>query len=382
MKKETYNFEIKDLLTQFVAAFDDTVIKRFNRNRSERQKVEVRYVFAPKQRVMYDLINKAQHITLPVVTVDLTSVSYDKSRSFNKLDKLYNYQTEVNNTNIEMPTPVNLQVTMSIIGRYMHDVEQIITNFAPFTNPYIIITWREPTEIEGEDVEIRTEVLWDEQISLNSPTETTYNDKFRVVADTSFTIKGWLFRNKNNKTKPIYFIDNNFIQVSKDWNLTSALSGLDYEDFFESINNSEVKDQYVDNISLSAIPEIDNIYLTTGGSTIEATYNSPVKINREVSGQDVHNYTLLGNNYTETTEVLLSSDNATLTSNLTTFDTKYTGTITGFLLPSDNYTVMNNNTMSVNLPPLNGPGNFNIIVKNPAGWTSTSSISGFYMIAE
>ena len=75
MKKYTYNFEIKDLLTQFVAAFDDTVIKRYNKQRDERQQIEVRYVFAPKHRVMYDVVNKAQNITLPVVTIDLASVT-------------------------------------------------------------------------------------------------------------------------------------------------------------------------------------------------------------------------------------------------------------------------------------------------------------------
>ena len=57
MKNRAFHFEIKDLLTQFVAAFDDVVISRYNKNREARQNIEVRYVFAPKQRVMYDIIN-------------------------------------------------------------------------------------------------------------------------------------------------------------------------------------------------------------------------------------------------------------------------------------------------------------------------------------
>ena len=148
MKKYTYNFEIKDLLTQFVAAFDDTVIKRFNNQRSERQKIQVRYVFAPKQRVIYDIINKAQNITLPVVTIDLTSVSYDSSRAFNKVNKIHTYLTEDKSVSMPMPTPINLTVNMSILGKYMQDVEQIITNFAPYTNPYIILAWKEPSTVE------------------------------------------------------------------------------------------------------------------------------------------------------------------------------------------------------------------------------------------
>ena len=76
MKNRAFHFEIKDLLTQFIAAFDDVVIKRYTRGgrdreeptgnvleRTPKQDVEVRYVFAPKQRVMYDIINKAQNLT-------------------------------------------------------------------------------------------------------------------------------------------------------------------------------------------------------------------------------------------------------------------------------------------------------------------------------
>ena len=101
-----------------------------------------------------------------------------------------------------------------------------------------------------------------------------------------------------------------------------------------------------------------------------------------MSANDVYNYTLLGDNYLKTEMVLLSSDNLTLTSNLTTFDTTYTGPITGFIVPEENYTVMSDNTLSVNIPFLSGSGKVDLIIKNPAGWTSTSSLSGFYMIAE
>ena len=80
MKKRAFHFEVKNLLTQFIAAFDDVVISRWNKDRSAKSNIEVRYVFAPKHRVMYDIINKAQNITLPAVAVDLTSISRDETR--------------------------------------------------------------------------------------------------------------------------------------------------------------------------------------------------------------------------------------------------------------------------------------------------------------
>ena len=42
MKNRAFHFEIKNLLTQFVAAFDDVVISRYNKDREAKQDIEVR----------------------------------------------------------------------------------------------------------------------------------------------------------------------------------------------------------------------------------------------------------------------------------------------------------------------------------------------------
>jgi len=364
------------LLTQFVAAFDDTVIKRYDRAGNAKQEIEVRYVFAPKQRVMYDIANKAQNITLPVVTVDLASVSYDTDRVFNKLSNIHNYVNTNDSTEVHMPVPINLSVNMSILCRYMQDMEQILSNFVPYTNPYIIITWKEPTNVGGQINEIRTEVEWDQNINMNAPTELTYSDKFRAVADTTFKIKGWMFRDQNQSSAPIYFIDNNFINVRKDFNFEQPLSSLSYDSFFDSLSTvSNTK-----TIRLSGTPSISNIYYNTTGSQLETTL--PRTINRAVSGLDLYNYTIAGCNFKNTELVMLSSVNDTLTNNFTAFDTKYTGSASGFIIPSSNFTILTDNVINISIPALSGDGKFQIIVKNPAGWASTQSISGFHFTSE
>ena len=129
MKKRAFHFEIKNLLTQFIAAFDDVVISRWNKDRTAKSNIEVRYVFAPKHRVMYDIINKAQNITLPAVAVNLASISRDNDRVFNKLTPSYISTVIEDNPKTAgkflMPVPVNLEVNMSILARYMKDVDQI-----------------------------------------------------------------------------------------------------------------------------------------------------------------------------------------------------------------------------------------------------------------
>ena len=62
--------------------------------------------------------------------------------------------------------------------------------------------------------EIRTEVAWSETVSLNYPTDLPAETPFRVTADTTFTIKGWLFPKDKDPAGNIFTIDTNFIPVS------------------------------------------------------------------------------------------------------------------------------------------------------------------------
>ena len=75
MKANPFHFEIKDLVTQFVAAFDDIVIGRYNRSRELQDRIQVKYVYMPKQRLLHDLINKTQMITLPGIAVSIGGIS-------------------------------------------------------------------------------------------------------------------------------------------------------------------------------------------------------------------------------------------------------------------------------------------------------------------
>ena len=375
MVNYTYNFEVKDLLTQFVAAFDDTVIKRYDKNNNARQEIGVRYVFAPKQRIMHDIVNKAKNIELPVVAINLASVSYDTDRVFNKLDNFENYANANSASAIRTPTPVNLTVNMSILCRYMQDMDQIISNFVPYTDPYIILSWKEPvSDNVNNNIEIRSEVLWDKTINLNTPTETTYSDKFRIIADTSFTIKGWLFRSKNERSSPIYFIENNFVNVRPDFNFNAGLSSLEYDSFYDSLTS--VAD--IETISLSGLPDITNVYFNTSGSLLPI--DNPITIKRSLSSGG-RSYTFYGDNYDRTEFIMLSSNSA-ITTGFTAVNTTYTGEVSGYILPNSQWNVLNNQILNIMIPALTAAGKFDVIVKNPAGWKTSAEIDGFHFTAE
>ena len=360
MKDYTYFFELKDLLTQFLSAFDETTIKRYNKDRIPEEVIEVRYVLAPKQRVIYDIVNKAQNLTLPVVAVNVTNVTRDNERVFNKINNLHNFVNEKDSRTVRMPVPINISISMSILTRYMDDMDQILSNFIPFNNPYIILSWKEPTGVGNEVFEIRSEVLWDGTISLTSPTETSYSDKFRVVADTNFTIKGWLFKDKNEIATPIYFIDTNF-------RTTEASNNLN---IYTEADLDTLSGGYVETVSLSAYPTISNLWHNYQ-SNLQPVYNN-LSLNGTLTASN--NFIIYGSNFNYTTAVALSSNNTTLYNNLTTFSTARMGSLSGFKINS--YEILSDNILSVSLPYTLNTGLIDVVILNPAGYTSTAAISG------
>jgi len=218
VKNQPYYFEIKDVVTQFVAAFDDVVIDRYNRGRDVVDKIQVRYLYAPKQRVVHDLINKAQHITLPAVAISIARVSRDENRVFNKLIGLYDSVQPGSTTEfLPPPVPINIDINMSIITKFQTDMDQILSNFMPYANPYIVISWPVPSKLTNQVTEIRSEVLWDGTVSLTYPEDLDATTSYRVTADTTFTIKGWVFpyaTQSQLSAANIFTITTNFTPVS------------------------------------------------------------------------------------------------------------------------------------------------------------------------
>ncbi len=209
-------------MKQFVSAFNSIIIDRYNKDRVAQEQIQANFVYAPKERVIHDLVNKNQHLKLPVVAVSMNNVTRDNDRVFNKIPGFYISKAPsvsagaVNTNFLPSPIPVNIGVTMDILTKFQTDMDQIISNFVPYNNPYIVISWKVPTSQNlADNLEIRSEVLWDGNISLSYPTDISGTEPYRVSATTSFTIKGWLFKKNSDSTVGnIFSIDQTFVPVS------------------------------------------------------------------------------------------------------------------------------------------------------------------------
>ncbi len=225
MKNYTFGFEIQTLVEQFIGAFNDVIIKRYNNTNtavSPTSGIKVNYIYAPKQRV-YSILQTpaAGGITVPVIAVNIAGITRDASRVFNKNEGFtvpYPYTEDYNNGVISkvilQPVPININVNMSILTKYQSDMDQILSNFIPYCDPYIIVSWKLPDnnyfKKQNLPYEIRSEVLWSGTVNLAYPNDLGPSQPFRVSADTGFTIKGWLFKDSSEIIKKIYTIESKY----------------------------------------------------------------------------------------------------------------------------------------------------------------------------
>lgn len=278
MKQYSYYFEVKDLILQFLAAFDNVVIKRYDKNRNPLTTQQVRYVYAPKQRVLFDLVNPAQNVTLPCISITINSISRDNNRVFNKNAGFYAHGTPTERAPggqsyyYKAPVPVNIDISMSIIARYQSDMDQILSNFVPFNNPYIILSWTVPKNFNlPYTQEIRTEVAWSGNINLEYPTDINGQQKAQIIANTGFTIKGFLFPDPQDPVNNIFRIDVSMTAVS-------AGTPLEYG-AYNTLKSQVITDQdslsafyNTDTFSVSGRPVITGVQLYTSTAN---PYNVP-----------------------------------------------------------------------------------------------------------
>ena len=185
------------------------------------------------------------------------------SRVFNKIDgswwsnTSFNTPSASNWANLLQPVPIDITANVSILARFQSDIDQIIANFIPYCDPYFVISWRWPDIIPFSDFEIRSHVKWSENINFQYPIDFAKETPYWTNADTSFTIEGWMFKNKPPDGKPIYVIDHSFTAVS-------AMDTYEVMKSFEDVFNT-------DYAIISARPQsmtIEPFYTYIGSETI------------------------------------------------------------------------------------------------------------------
>lgn len=192
-----YNFEIETILHQFTAVIDNAIVMRYDVNKDTKERllrevIKPSYVFGTKQRVIFDVLNKAHNYTLPLIAINLEGISMVKERQRAKFESLNSTVHDVIGS-YQMPTPIELKVNMTIIAKYMTDLYQLYGKIASQFRTYVPFSWYVPSNIKGDYTELRNKIEWDGDVSFDIRSEAKSSDEDKFTAKLGFTIQGWIF---------------------------------------------------------------------------------------------------------------------------------------------------------------------------------------------
>lgn len=257
MKTYNYNWEVKNLVTLFINALNDVIIKRYDDTHLSHDDIHVNFRYSPKTRTLHDLVNKNMHLQLPIISCYITGITREVGRVFNNIEGSYwNLSPQVTGSeHMLQPLPVKIKMGVSIIGRYQTDIDQIIDNIFVWFDPYIVVS----SEVPFFPHEMRACIMWDEHISMEYPLDIDATKPYRIVGNTSFDILGWLYKPSASPIGKIYKIDTSFIAVSNV-----------YFDDFEMMATQRTPET-TDFFTISARPFVSKIipYLALTGTPIE-----------------------------------------------------------------------------------------------------------------
>lgn len=222
-----YGFEIEDLLKQFFALIDKSVVLRYEKVENERRLVQTitpTYKFATKSRALLLSLNSAKNFVLPCVVCEVTGIKADKERLAAKKTFITTLMDSPDEW-YQYPTPITISITLNIITKYKSDLFQIYGNLCTLFQPECFISWVVPSCSKNKRIEeLRNKVEWDFNLDLESKESLKEEEEDRFIGKMSFSIQGWLFRNpRQNNVAQILDIGTSAI-VSDE--LESRLDGL------------------------------------------------------------------------------------------------------------------------------------------------------------
>jgi len=329
-----YNFEISKSLKLVESVLDDCEIRRYEDMTGKlTDRIKVNFIYGPKSRILQDIKGQPDTVKFPIIAMTTTGMNRDDSRNKNKIEDITYLNADGGYTTIR-PIPWNINVQLTIMSKYQQDMEQIIQNFAVFTNPYFVFSMQEPKSKR----ELRVEVSWDGQTAIEYPGgsgDLPHNMPFRVSATANFVIKTWLFRTAQTPVKPICFIYDDII--------VTDMFSCDYDKQL-----SDNVDNVTESYSISGQPQlryVDNYYFKTG--------DSPT-------------ITINGDGFKGNVSLFLSGSDTSMYP-MSSYDAPDGTTFMGY--PISTFSMSNNSQqISFSLPPASAIGFIDIIAVNDCGW--------------
>ncbi len=191
MKYRSYNRELRTSTAQLLDVFSSVVIDRRDNQNNIQKLINVSCVYGNRSRILKSLENRNKTLKLPLISISMGNLSRDGSRVHDTHNGIINQRQEWKfNPIYNTPVPINIEYEMTIVTKLHEDMDQIISNFIPFTNPDFYVVWPNP---KNPAINLKSQIVWNTDMNIQFPNEITENDPYRFTATTTFTYKTWMF---------------------------------------------------------------------------------------------------------------------------------------------------------------------------------------------
>ena len=242
-----YHEIIRKTVIAFGTLFNDVYIRHHDSAGKDIGELKVPVSYGPRQKFLARIqqqpeLNKAVQLTLPRMSFEMNSITYDPSRK-SGITQTFKTVDEGKIKKVFMPVPYNLGFELNILTKLQDDSLQIVEQILPFFQPGFTLTIDLADQIgEKRDVPM---VLDD--ISFTDDYEGNFETRRALIYTLRFTAKTYMFGPIADSTDGLirkvqldYYTDTNTRTATREMRYSvKAKAKKDY-------NEDTVIDQYDD----------------------------------------------------------------------------------------------------------------------------------------
>ena len=192
----TYHRIIRKIVVAFGNVFNNISLARYDADGVEQEHFLVPIVYGGKEKYVSRLegdpsLDKKVQVTLPIMSFEMTDMSYDSTRKLNTNQKLTHAGGAQNTTlAVYNPVPFNFDFELYAYVRNIEDGAQLMEKILPFFTPDYTIS----VNLVPEMGIVKQIPLILNDVSHEIDYEGDYNSKVRSIIWTlRFTVKGYLY---------------------------------------------------------------------------------------------------------------------------------------------------------------------------------------------
>jgi hypothetical protein len=206
-----YNGTTRRYIALFGSLFNKMSITRNDLEGNQAQRMVVPISYGPFQKFLAKIVqdpglNRPQAVSLPRMSFEITSMSYDGVRKTGSRNMISTSDTSA----VFSPAPYNIEFNLYIMTKYAEDGTKILEQIIPFFKPEYTYSAYILDDVPPMDIPL---VL--NSISTEDLYEADFETRRTLMWTLSFTMKAWYFGPVREK-KRIKFVDiRNYTQMEE-----------------------------------------------------------------------------------------------------------------------------------------------------------------------